>query len=212
MNGKTEIMERLIRNINHEIKNPLTVIRGYAQLLTMKVSDEEFQKKTGRLIMENVDLIDARISAMYKAFAQVSGERCTVDIVQELHHIVQSYREEFRTRIEICGKSPCEASINREAFHRVVDCLQRGFNWKANPHVTALIDVGVSEGQITLLFEYRNADFSNLPHKWFYLPFSEKTNFTIGTEIFEAYCLAAANGWVFDLLKESGKNGFIVRI
>ncbi len=212
MNEKTEMMERLIRNINHEIKNPLTVIRGYAQLLTMKSSDADFQKKTGRLIMENVDLIDERITAMYRAFTQTSSKHAVVDISQELHRIVQSYESELQKHIEISAASSSEVFINAEAFRRVVDCLVQGFNWKENTDASVIIEISSDNGRLSLVFEYRNADFSHLHHMWFYLPFSEKTNFASGTEIFEAYCLADANGWDFNLLNESGKNGFIVRI
>ncbi len=212
MNEKTEMMERLIRNINHEIKNPLTVIRGYAQLLTMKSSDADFQKKTGRLIMENVDLIDERITAMYRAFTRTSTKRANVDISQELQRIVQSYESELQKHIEIAGESSTEVFIDIEAFRRVVNCLVRGFNWKENPDASIHIEVRVVDGRPELVFEYHNANFTNMHHAWFYLPFSEKTNFASGTEIFEAYCLADANGWYFNLLHESGKNGFIVRI
>lgn len=212
MNERTAMMERLIRNINHEIKNPLTVIRGYAQLLTMKASDEEFQKKTGRLIMENVDLIDERISAMYRAFPQTSAERNAVDLSQELHRIVQSYEEELQKHIEVFPKDTLEAIINPASFRRMVDCLVRGFNWKENAGVSIRIELGLADGRPELVFEYRNADFSVFHADWFYLPFSEKTNFTSGTEIFEVYCLADANGWVFEMFKECDKNGFVVRI
>lgn len=210
MKEKTEMMERLIRNINHEIKNPLTVIRGYAQLLTMKAADEEFQKKTGRLIMENVDIVDDRISAMYRAFSQTPADHSTSNIVEEIHRIVQSFGDEFKKRVEISCEHAIDAEVNSTDFGRIIECLVLGFNWKGNEQAHIRIEIGLRDGRPALEFNYQNADFSNFNTDWFYLPFSEKTNFKGGTEIFEVFCLAEKNGWDFKLLRESNNNGFIV--
>ncbi len=212
MSDKTAIMERLIRNINHEIKNPLTVIRGYAQLLTMKASDEEYQKKTGRLIMENVDLIDERISAMYRAFSPSSAEPAALDISEEVFRVVHSCEEEYQKRIEVTAEGHVETLVNHGAFQRMIECFVCGFNWKGYPHASIIIHIGSPNGSPQLVIEYRNVDFSAFHTDWFFLPFADKANFKTGTELFEIYCLADANGWGFDLLKESDKNGFVVSI
>ncbi len=210
MKKDIETMERLIRNINHEIKNPLTVIRGYAQLLTMKKSEADFQKKTGNIIMENVDLIDERISALYRAFASAPESPATVNVAKEVFGIIQSYDEDVAKSITISGEKSLEASLCRTAFRRVIDCLILGFNWKEHPASSIHVIVGAQAGRTSLKFHFLDADFSCFHDELFYLPFSEKTYFTGGTELFEVYFLSHANGWDFSILKDAETSGFMV--
>jgi hypothetical protein len=210
MKKDIEMMERLIRNINHEIKNPLTVIRGYAQLLTMKKSEVDFQKKTGNIIMENVDLIDERISALYRAFSSAPESAETVNVAKEVFGIIQSYGEDVEKKIKVSGENSLEASLCRIAFRRVIDCLILGFNWKEHPASLIHIIVGMQSGRTSLNFHFLNADFSCFHDELFYLPFSEKTYFKGGTELFEVYFLSHANGWDFSIVKDGETSGFLV--
>lgn len=212
MKKNVEIIEKLIRNINHEIKNPLTVIRGYAQLLAMKEASEEFQKKTAKYIIENVDLIDDRISALYKAFSVSYEEKTQIDLKNELHSIIGNFDEEIQSRIRVHSEFDGITEICKKAFQRLIECLVGNFNWKNNPDATVEIFLKPHNGRCEIFISYCKADFSNYSHELFYLPFMDKNNFSVGTEIFEVYCICESNGWNLLLIKETNKSGFSITI
>ncbi len=63
-----ETTQELVRNLGHEIKNPLGGIRGAAQLLAQELPDEELQDYTNVIISEAdrlVNLVD-RLTRSYK--------------------------------------------------------------------------------------------------------------------------------------------------
>jgi len=63
-----ETTQELVRNLGHEIKNPLGGIRGAAQLLAQELPDEELQDYTNVIISEAdrlVNLVD-RLTGSYK--------------------------------------------------------------------------------------------------------------------------------------------------
>ncbi|MCX7678715.1 MAG: hypothetical protein N2316_05800 [Spirochaetes bacterium] len=212
MKKNSEIMERLIRNINHEIKNPLTVIRGYAQLLTMKEANAEFQKKTGMYIIENVDLIDERLSGLYRAFNLPSEENVLVNVLDEISSIIEKYEPEKKSRIHIVAEPNCEVQLCKMAFRRTIECLIGGFNWNRNPNSVIEISIKKVNGNLEFFITYSNTDFSNFSQEWFYLPFVDKNVFCSGIEIFEVYCISEAQGWNFQIINDDNKNGFSIRV
>ncbi|HON79082.1 MAG TPA: histidine kinase dimerization/phospho-acceptor domain-containing protein, partial [Spirochaetota bacterium] len=79
MNDLTPVVEKIIRNFNHELKNPLTTIKGYAQLLGSKANDPQFVEKSRNIIIENVDDIDSKMNRMYDIFNLPGGERDAIN-------------------------------------------------------------------------------------------------------------------------------------
>jgi len=64
---EVDIIEKVIRNIAHEVRNPLTTIRGYAQLLTQKLDAASIQKSQ-KMIVEQAERIDGMFNDLYNAF------------------------------------------------------------------------------------------------------------------------------------------------
>ena len=70
-----DLIECVIRNLSHEIKNPLTTIKGYAQILEMKSGDSEVSAKApARTIIEQINRLDALFRDLYEIFTIRSGE------------------------------------------------------------------------------------------------------------------------------------------
>ncbi|CAG9620296.1 ATP-binding protein [Sutcliffiella rhizosphaerae] len=89
---KSKVIGELAASIAHEIRNPLTTIRGFIQI--MKEEKKERQHK--EIILDEIDRIDGVLKEMLllaKPEAQVQGEKklTHIDIVKELNNLKLLY-------------------------------------------------------------------------------------------------------------------------
>lgn len=199
MDDITSIVEKVIRNFNHELKNPLTTIKGYAQLLGSKAHDPKFIEKSRNIIIENVDYIDSKMNQMYDIFNLPEGERELLSPGK----IIEDYISSCDVT-EQCFLSWEDYSNDKTAtgdqnyFTRIIDVLFHGFDWKNHPNSKLKMLLHTNDNNImTLSFCFENADFSHLTKANYYLPFSEKRYFISGIELFEVFFLSYLSGWNF---------------
>lgn len=69
MNDLSENTRRLLRNLAHEIKNPLGGIRGAAQLLEFDLKDEE-QKEYTRVVISEADRLQGLVDKLLAPYRQ----------------------------------------------------------------------------------------------------------------------------------------------
>ena len=69
MNDLSENTRRLLRNLAHEIKNPLGGIRGAAQLLEFDLKDEE-QKEYTRVVISEADRLQSLVDKLLAPYRQ----------------------------------------------------------------------------------------------------------------------------------------------
>ena len=215
MDAEYEVIERLIRNISHEIKNPLTTIKGYAQLLGMKSGDLEFVEKTRKMVVDNVDLIDDRINSLYEIFELQRGTPVKTDIAALLESFRAALDGDLGRKVSLQLKQgPLEAVVDAGLLERALGIIVGGFDWANNPGVDIIItaerDENRGKAAVSLLFG--GISFSEYSRNTFYLPFSGKRHFERGTELFEVFCLARKNGWDFDLAGEGDRAGFVLGV
>ncbi len=70
-NDKLRFMDKIISSIAHEIRNPLTAIKTYADLIPKKLNNKEFQKSLTTDIPREIDRVDSLI----KEFIEYTSPR-----------------------------------------------------------------------------------------------------------------------------------------
>ncbi len=210
-----DIIERLIRNISHEIKNPLTTIRGYAQMLGMKPCEPDFIEKTRKMVIDNVDLIDERMNALYDVFGLEPGNPVNTDLASVLNAVVGQLDPAIAQRISLDATgAPREVGIDPGQLTRALGLILNGFCWENFPSADARILADRSgEGKgVAVRILFGGVDFSDMGSGSFYLPFSGKKHFRRGTELFEVFAMSEKNGWRFDIASGEGRRGFLLVI
>jgi hypothetical protein len=207
-------IERLVRYFSHEVKNPLTTIKGYAQLLAVKADDRAFVDKTKSMIIENVDEIDGKINRMYDLFNSREARTDSIDM--------RAIIEECIAAPDLpCGKesiamdSEVAQALARgdgDFFRRIIGALLYGFDWNNNPTTLRISLASEPGGHYLLGFSFAGVDFSDLPSECFYYPFAAKKTFLTGLELFEAFYLSSKCGWVFSLGTADGRSDFTLLV
>lgn len=197
MADEYHIVERVIRNISHEIKNPLTTMKGYAQLLSSVVRDDPAAEKSQRMVLEQIERIDNTFNKLYSLFSIGVHDKEDVDISEIVEKAVNNLPENTGNRVKYNHvHDPAIIACDRNSFKRLLQCFLEGFDWLNNTGVELDI-VLQTNGSQELVFSFKNIDFSSIMEKIFYLPFSSTQYFKEGTELYEVYCIAYSHGWDF---------------
>lgn len=77
---KNQVMNRLIAGIAHEIKNPLTGIRNFAELIKTKRNDQRFLDYFAQLVPEEVDRISCLVESLMQYARPPKGNKDKIDI------------------------------------------------------------------------------------------------------------------------------------
>ena len=209
------IIERLIRNISHEIKNPLTTIKGYSQLLGMKKGDWDFIEKTRKMVIANVDLIDDKINSLYRIFDISQGKPEKHDLVTLLREMVEGVTEQLHSRVFM--KSDADTIhifADREHLVQTFITLINGFDWNNNNSTELSIHINTRDisGRVPVSLHFSRVDLGIPGNEYFFLPFHDKKLFIAGTELYESYTRAHVNGWEFTLAGNAEQSYYLLKI
>lgn len=93
-----ESRKHLVRNISHELKTPITTIRGYAENMQIVASDNERIKRYAGIMVEECDEIDALIGEMLEMSRLECSENYEMEWIttEELFHkIIQKNQIQY---------------------------------------------------------------------------------------------------------------------
>ncbi len=93
-----KISRRIVRQLAHEVKNPLGGMRGSAQLLSRKLDDESLQRYTS-IIIEEADRLAALVDSALQAGGRRAPESTNVHRITE--RVAELIRAEAQPRVEI---------------------------------------------------------------------------------------------------------------
>lgn len=203
---QVDIIERVIRNIAHEVRNPLTTVKGYAQLLSHK-NDAALITKSQNMILEQTERIDSMFTELYDAFTVTEDDTVECLFPEVLYEVVDESPHLKYITIE----STTQFRVLLYA-HRLCQCVRtiiNGFNWKYFNNASTVI---TAEKKLfcCIAIRFSGVVFDSIPEEIFYYPYQCKQFFARGTELFKVYCIAQRSGWEFTFHKDN--NEFTIKI
>lgn len=201
-----DIFERVIRNIAHEVRNPLTTIKGYAQILSQK-NDLAHIARSQNIIIEQAERINAIFTELYDAFTIVDEVKTECIFP----HIVQSITNDspYKKHINLGNNEEFKMYLNIQRLSDCIHTIVNGFNWQYFNDVSLDI-VSEKKTDCYIYFNFSGVAFDNIFDDYFYFPFQSRQYFAHGTELFKVYCISKKIGWHFSINKNN--NGFVIRI
>jgi light-regulated signal transduction histidine kinase (bacteriophytochrome) len=202
--------ELFIRNMSHEIKNPLTTIKGYAQLLQLKDSDPAFSVKACSMISDQVQRIEDLFNGFYSLFALPESQNSSFNFKSFIDELADQFPSDAGTTVFFNCPSGRIVSSDRDAIRRSVMLIVCGFRWSDFPSSSLTVRVSGSDECVSLSLSFGTSLFSFLDENSFVMPFATGHLFVAGTELFSAnYILSRAE---IPFMLNAGSDGFTVII
>ena len=92
---KFESIGRLTANIAHEIRNPLTAIKTYIELIPSKIDNPSFQKKIAEDVPEVIERLNALITQLLEYAKPRNPRKEKVNLSKAVFEIVNFHEEEI---------------------------------------------------------------------------------------------------------------------
>lgn len=122
--------KEIIRGVSHDLRTPLTAIKGYVEGLQDGIANTEEKKEKYYKVIETrvkdiENLIDT-LASLEDIEKQNKKSMELVDLDDYIKRIMNDYEEEFtknKVKVRYQGKKNIQVMINREEFKRVFDNL-----------------------------------------------------------------------------------------
>jgi signal transduction histidine kinase len=152
--------------IAHEVRNPLTTIRAFANLLPESYDDEEFRERFGRLVNEGVERIEAVLARLQDLSNLPDPATEQFDTAELLESLLDARRRDIQARrllvLKEFDRSHPLALGDATSLHSAIDGLltralslvpERGDVYLASHHHPAGLRGGPS---MRILLRYNN--------------------------------------------------------
>jgi len=122
-------LRRLADAVSHEVRNPLTAIRTFAELLPERYGDRDFRNRFARHVTDGVERVDRVIDALGQLAALGPPDRKPVDVSKLLETALDARRQLIRDRHLLVLKeldparplALCDAEQMKFAFDVLLD-------------------------------------------------------------------------------------------
>ncbi|MDA3900434.1 MAG: hypothetical protein PF637_07935 [Spirochaetes bacterium] len=176
-----ELIEALTRNLSHEVKNPLTTIKGYAQLIELKSTDEFALKAVG-IMNEQIEAIEQQFDSIYSVFQADSKPQVEFDLLSLINASIEGV--ESNLNIEFASEvSELQLLCDKSKIVRLLDIFLTGLNFEYFDGLQVKMSCTASQIKIA----YENITLPEDESLMLFLPFSSKTLFKEGTSFYEIY-------------------------
>ncbi len=91
-------LRRLASALIHQVRNPLTTIRTFAELLPERFDDPDFRARFPRMVREDVGRIHSLLGRLEQLAALDAPRHEKVDVSELLEHLLEARRDAFRAR------------------------------------------------------------------------------------------------------------------
>lgn len=125
-----ERRKRLIRDISHELKTPVTTVRGYTENIEIVAGDNDKIKRYCSIMLEECDVIESLLSELlYMSKLEDEGYECRMEAIdtEELESNLKArIRNEF-------GESDIEINFEKEVIYANKTLVERAvYNYISN--------------------------------------------------------------------------------
>lgn len=205
-------IKEMITNISHDLRTPLTAVKGYMELLVRNLQEEK-QKKTAKTIMKHIDQLDKLINCFFElSYLEISDdniELSKVNLTNTLCNSIVNYIYEFEKKdikVEINTEQPLYVVGNEEMIKRIIENLIK--NCLVHSYGNVKVNISEEDENIVLSFankvkETEKIDTDNLFDKFYVADKSRnKTTTGLGLSIVKKLC-EKMNGSVEAILNGS---------
>ncbi len=191
--------EEVIRALNHEVKNPLTALKGYAQLMSVKSNNSGKVEEYCEIIKRQVEKIESIFDNLYESFNIPQPLFSDVPVKNLISELLRD-NEYLRTgNIDEDMHVSSDAVLLKKLIERLI---------KLNDAYDDAL-VSVSYGSDCICFEYKNIEFSLLNSDNYTIPYASSVYFSDGSGLYAAARIADVLGIELDFIKE--KNIIMVK-
>lgn len=183
-----KITEQTVRSISHEVKNPLTTIKGYVQLIEKKKDNPEFVNKALGIIEEQILTIDHHFEDIYNIF------NLKLNLYEDVivNDILKEIRSNFKYKDKISIKEGSNFIVKSDSsvIYKMLSYLIEDLYWEIGDNISIKIEISEKKCKLS----YKGLDFTILNDKILSIPFSSKQLFISGLELFYAQKVCIESG------------------
>jgi two-component system sporulation sensor kinase B len=124
---KLHVLGELAASIAHEIRNPMTVVRGFIQLLSERSTNPE-DRRFMQMIIGELDRAEAIINDYLTLTNPQLDKRDTFDLGESVRHIanvLSSYAKLHNVEIQVKSEGPCPITTHQGKLSQVLVNLMK---------------------------------------------------------------------------------------
>lgn len=212
-----ELQRDLIANVSHDLRTPLTLIKGYAETVR-DLTGEDREKREAQLsvIIDETDRLSALVNSVLELSKYSSGtqklQRVSFDLAQLCDEVACRYQnicEQKGYTLTVEADAPCPVTADPEAISRVVHNLLANAIHHIGPDGQVLLRVQPQEQGVRVSVEDHGAGIAkeDLPHLFdkYYRARADagRTGAGLGLSITKAILIQ--HGYAFGVDSEPGR-------
>lgn len=123
-NERLKTAGELAAAVAHEIRNPLTVVKGYLQIYDRDAASDSGNKQKFRLLIEELETAEQVVTdllSLSKPSTNRVAEKINVQtVIDNVAELLQSYGLSTKNKIEIDIENDCTINMNKMELHQVL--------------------------------------------------------------------------------------------
>lgn len=123
-NERLKTAGELAAAVAHEIRNPLTVVKGYLQIYDQDAASDSGNKQKFRLLIEELETAEQVVTdllSLSKPSTNRVAEKINVQtVIDNVAELLQSYGLSTKNKIEIDIENDCTINMNKMELHQVL--------------------------------------------------------------------------------------------
>lgn len=176
-NINVKIVETTIREFSHELKNNLTSVKGYLQLIDVKNEDSQKVKEYSTIVQNQIDEIENMVDEIYKIFLIKSSKKEKIDICILIEKILKNNN---CSNVFVNKAESFEINADIEIAEKCFKDLFCNALWDYNPGSK----IEIFSYKNSLEIKYHSFSMEKILKDNFYIPYVSKSIYKTGLELF----------------------------